>query len=321
MTTMATVILGNDKLRFETTEDWAKLPEGWSFHECASVAVDSKDNVYVFNRGQHPVIVFDREGNFLRSWGEGIFTEEAHGIEAGPDGHIYCVDNSHHAVKKYTQEGKLLLTIGKEGQAAAKWSGVPFNRPTDVAVSPSTGDLYITDGYGNARVHRFTPEGQHILSWGQPGGEPGEFQQPHNLVIDKDENIYVADRGNSRVQVFDKNGGLQGIWHDVYRAAAICLDPEGNFIIGEMAGPAFMGDCPGLGHRMCVYNSEGQRLTRFGAAEEGEEPGQFIDPHGVAVDSRGDVYVAEVSQHRMRVTGRANPPREVRSFQKLVRVR
>ena len=317
---MATVTLGTGTLTFEPVEGWAKLPEGWSFMECPGVAVDSKDNVYIFHRGgDHPVMVFNREGNFLRSWGEGLFTNRTHGIHVSPDDYVYCVDDSHHAIKKFTLDGKLLLTIGVENQPAPKWGGQPFNRPTHMAVSPTTGEIYISDGYGNSRVHKYTPDGRHILSWGEPGCDPGQFQRPHNVVIDKADNIYIADRENNRVQVFDNNGKVQAIWHDMYRPDGICLDAEGNFFIGELCAQSGLEDCPVLGHRISVYNLQGQRLARFGDPGDSEGPGGFAAPHGVAVDSHGDIYVAEVS-YTMK-GAHLDPPRVLRSFQKLARVR
>ena len=107
---MAT-ILGSGDFAYEVNMDWAKLPDGWTFHEVSDVAVDSKNRVYVFTRGKHPLIVFDREGNFLYSWGEGIFTRP-HGVTIGPDDTLYCVDEGEHAVRKYTMDGgKVLMTV------------------------------------------------------------------------------------------------------------------------------------------------------------------------------------------------------------------
>ena len=189
---MATV-LGTDKINYQPVEGWAKLPEGWRFKECAGVAVDSRDRVYVFSRGEHPVMVFDREGNFLTSWGEGLF-DIPHGITVAPDDSIYCVDNGDHTVRKLTNEGELLMTLGREDHPPPRWSGASFNQPTHLAVSPKTGDLYISDGYGNSRIHKYNPEGQHILSWGTPGIDPGQFVIPHNIAVDEEDNVYVADR-------------------------------------------------------------------------------------------------------------------------------
>ena len=125
------VTLGSGDFRYEVEEGWGRLPGGWSFREVAAVGVDKKDNVYCFSRGQHPIIVFDRDGNFLRSWGEGTY-KRAHGITMGPDDTIYLTDDGDHTVRKCTLEGKVLLTLGIPGKAAPYQSGEPFNRCTHV---------------------------------------------------------------------------------------------------------------------------------------------------------------------------------------------
>ena len=315
-----TMTLGSGSLLFEPVEGWEKLPDGWSLVEVAGVAVDSRDNVYVFSRGEHPVIVFDREGNFLRAWGEGMFSDQRrHGIHIAPDDSVYCADDGLHTVQKFTPEGKLLMTLGTPNQPSPKWGGQPFNRPTHLAVSPVTGDMYVSDGYGNCRIHKFSHDGRHILSWGEPGVDPGQFIRPHNVVIDKDDNVYIADRENHRIQVFDSNGRFLDMWNNIHRPDGICLDLEGNFFIGELNGMPGVDDCPGLGHRMSVYNLQGKLLTRFGSPEEGEGPDQFTAPHGVAVDSRGDLYVGDVS---FTIRGQhMTPPRHLKSLRKFARVR
>lgn len=310
--------IGAGRFTYETEEDWPKIPAGYEFPDASGVTVDSKDNVYILNRGPHPVIVLDKNGNFVRSWGEGEFDARAHGIHASPDDFIWTVNDSQHCIKKYTPEGKLVLVVGIENQAAEKWSGHPFNRPTNMAVSPNSGDVYITDGYGNSRVHRYTSEGKHIVSWGAPGVDPGEFQVPHNIVIDQDENIYVTDRENYRLQVFDRNGNLKAIWQNIYRPQALCKDSEGIVYVGEMLMDTELRDYPMVGHRLNVYNRTGERLARIGDPMIGDGPTQFIAPHGFGVDSQGNLYVGEVS---FTVYGRRmDPPRTFRCFRKLRRV-
>ena len=314
-----TLTLGSGDLIFEPVEGWEKLPDGWAFVDVAGVAVDSGDNVYVFTRGEHPVIVFDREGNFLRSWGEGTFTQRTHGIHIGPDDSVYCIDDEMHAVQKFTTQGELLMTLGTPHRPSPKWGGQPFNRPTHAAVSPVTGDLYVTDGYGNCRVHKFSPEGRHILSWGEPGIDPGQFIRPHNVVIDKDDNVYIADRENHRIQVFDSDGRFLTMWNNIHRPDGLCLDADQNLYVGELNGFWGVDDCPGLGHRVSIYDLKGELLTRFGDPEEGEGPGQFIAPHGVAVDSRGDLYVGDASYT---LRGQyMDPPRVLKSLRKFARKR
>src|SRR5258708_23819708 len=167
------VVLGSGEHRYRVVENWAKLPEGWESRDVAAVAVDSKDRVYVFNRGQHPMMVFDRDGNFLRSWGEGLFPR-AHGLDIGPDGTLYCTDDGDHTMRHCTPEGKVLMTLGISGKPAPYMSGQPFHRCTHTSLSPN-GAIYVSDGYGNARVHKYAPDGRLLMSWGEPGTDPGQF--------------------------------------------------------------------------------------------------------------------------------------------------
>ncbi|MCZ6536149.1 MAG: peptidyl-alpha-hydroxyglycine alpha-amidating lyase family protein [Chloroflexi bacterium] len=311
-----TTALGSGTFTFEVVEGWAKLPQGWSFKECPDVAVDSKDRVYAFTRGEHGVIVFDRDGNFLSSWGVGIFGN-AHGICIGPDDTVYCVDNGDHTVRKFSTDGELLMTLGTKDQPAPRFSGEAFNLPTGLAVSHKTGDLFISDGYGNARVHKYNAEGRHIMSWGSSGIDEGQFVIPHNIAVDRDDNVYVADRECHRVQVFDPNGRLQAIWSNIWKPSGIRVGVDGNVYIAELLADSYYADAPDVGHRVSIYSQSGKLLGRLGDSQWGEGPGQFVSPHGIALDSRGDIYVGEVSWTMM---GRIlEPPRELRSLQKLAR--
>ena len=195
---MATIV-GQGDYKYEIKENWAKLPDGWSFKEVAAVGVDRQDNVYCFTRGEHPVIVFDRDGNFLRSWGEGQYIR-AHGVHMGPDNSIYLTDDGGHFVRKCSLDGKVLLELGVPGKPAAYLSGEPFNRCTHTALSPK-GEIYVSDGYGNAKVHKYAPDGKLLLSWGEPGSDPGQFNLVHNICTDADGWVYVADRENHRAGI------------------------------------------------------------------------------------------------------------------------
>ena len=179
-----TFTLGEGEHKYRVVEDWAKLPTGWDFRDVAGVGIDSKDQVYVFNRGRQPMMVFDREGNFLRSWGSDIFNR-AHGLHIGPDDALYCTDDGDHTVRKITPEGKVLLEIGVPGEPAPYVSGEPFHRCTHTALSPDN-HIFVSDGYGNARVHKYTPEGKLVMSWGEPGTAPGQFNIVPNIVADDD---------------------------------------------------------------------------------------------------------------------------------------
>jgi DNA-binding beta-propeller fold protein YncE len=310
--------VAQETLTYRVLDEWGTLPDGLRYVEATAVAVDSKDRVYVFNRGEHPVIVFDRDGRFLRSWGEGLFSR-AHGITIGPDDSLWLTDDGNHTIRQFTPEGKLLLTIGAAGRPADPHSGKPFNRPTHVALCPHTGDIYISDGYGNSRVHKYDPKGRHLLSWGEPGTDPGCFNVPHNMATDGDGYVYVADRENHRVQVFDANGRYQGQLNNLHRPCGLFADRRngGRLYVGELPSHlAVNAAVPNIGARVSIVTLKGGLLARVGDRFAGEKPGQFVAPHGVAVDSRGDLYVAEVSYT---AKGRhETPPREIRSLQKFV---
>jgi DNA-binding beta-propeller fold protein YncE len=325
------IIVGQGPYRYRALEHWEKLPPGWSFGEVAGVATDSHDRVYVFSRGEHPIIVFDRAGNFLTSWGEGRFMR-AHGIFIGPDDAVYCSDDLDHTVRKFTVEGKLLLTLGTSGQPSdtgidgidyrtIKRAGPPFHRPTNLALS-SNGDMYVTDGYGNARVHKFAPDGRLLFSWGQPGTGPGQFNLPHGIAVDSDERVYVADRENSRIQIFDARGHYQGEWTDVARPMQVVIDPAGNMLVAEVGFRAglFPWTAPPtdpVGARVSVFDRAGKLLSRWGGGPNPCAAGDFFAPHDLWPDSHGDLYVGEVT---LSAGGnRGLVPKDCHALQKFVR--
>jgi DNA-binding beta-propeller fold protein YncE len=303
---------------FRAVEGWGRLPEGWSFVEATSVAVDAHDNVYVFNRGEHPVIVFDRDGTFLRSWGEGVF-RRAHGITIGPDDSLWLTDDLHHTIRQFTAAGKLLLTIGNPDKASTLHGGQPFHRPTHVALCPRTGNVYISDGYGNSHVHKFDPKGRHLKTWGGPGTDPGQFNIPHNIATDSEGLVYVADRENSRVQIFDGEGRYLAQWNNLHRPCGLHIDrAAGLAYVGELPSHLAVNEkVPNIGARVSVVTMKGDLVDRVGGPFLGEKPGEFIAPHGCVVDSRRDLYVAEVSWTAQGKN--ESPPREIRSLQKLTR--
>jgi len=299
---------GSGDYKFEIVEKWGKLPTGWQYGEVAGLACDSKDNVYVFNRGEHPMIVFDRDGNFLRSWGEGLF-KRAHGAHVGPDDSIYCTDDGDHTVRKLTLEGKVLMTIGVPEKPAPFVSGQPFNRCTHTALSPK-GDIYVSDGYGNARVHKYAPDGKLLTSWGEPGTKPGQFNIVHNICSDADGWVYVADRENHRVQVFDGNGKYEAQWNNIHRPCGLCMPYKKQPVcyIGELGpGGRVNAEMPHIGPRLSVVTHKGELLSRIGDFEGKGKPSKFIAPHGVAIDSQGSVYVGEVSRTHMKNSGHPVP--------------
>lgn len=292
---------------YEPVPNWAKLPPGYSWPEVAGVAVDSRDRVFVFNRGEHPVIVFDRDGNFITSWGEGVFTRP-HGITIGPDDAVYCTDDMGHCIRKFTPDGKLLMTLGTPGVPSdtgatsidfrtVVHSGPPFHYPTNLALAPN-GDIFVTDGYGNARIHQFAPEGRLIDSMGEPGGGKREFHVPHGIAV-HDGAMFIADRENSRVVIYALNGEHL-IEFTSARPSQVFVDPQGDVYVAELGYRAGMwpGTKPptpdATGGRVSIYGRDWKLKARFGGGDDPCAPGDFFAPHDLCVDSRGDLYVAEV---------------------------
>ncbi|MEA3218158.1 MAG: hypothetical protein QOJ19_4314 [Acidimicrobiia bacterium] len=326
--------LGSNRIEYEALQGWEQLPEGWSFVEVAGVATDSEDRVYVFSRGDHPVLVFDRDGRFLNAWGEGIFTN-AHGICIGPDDTVYCADNMDHTLRIFRTDGTLLQTLGTAGTPSdtgfVAWTNPveraagPFNMLTNAAPGPD-GRLYVSDGYGNAAIHVFDRQGEHLFSWGEPGSGPGQFRLPHGIAVDRNGRVYVADRENSRIQIFTSEGSFIDEWRHVLRPDDIFIDAEENLYVAELGFRAgrmrrsMMAAIPEHEPhaRVSVLTLDGEVQTTFGG-DQPCAPGSFFAPHGIWADSRGDLYVGEVG---MSAGGRAGLiPLDCHSLQKFVRVR
>ncbi len=312
-----------DDFLFEPIEAWEQLPADIVLGDVAGIAVDSKDRVYLFNRGAHPVVVVDREGGCLNAWGQGIFANP-HGASIGPDDSLYLTDNGDHTVRKFTPDGKLQLQIGVPGQPSPTMSNVPFCRCTHTALSP-TGDIYVSDGYGNACVHKFSPEGKLIKTWGKPGTREGEFNLPHNICCDAAGLVYVADRENHRVQVFDGEGTYLRQINNLHRPCGLAITggARPHVLVGEL-GPymAVNHATPNLGPRLMILDNDGRLINRLGKEKPGTTPGAFVAPHSVALDSHGDLYVGEVIANDWAAVFPNTPrPEKLRRMQKFKRIK
>jgi DNA-binding beta-propeller fold protein YncE len=314
--------LGSGKWSFEVQESWAKIPDEIVLGDCAAVGVDSKDNVYAFNRGDHPIAVFDQDGNLLRTWGEGVFTRP-HGVHMAPDDTIWLTDDGDHTVRHCTLDGRVLLTIGIPGKPAPFMSGEPFHRCTHTALSPQCDRLYISDGYGNARIHKYTVDGKLLSSWGEPGTDPGQFNIPHNICCDPEGWLYIADRENHRVQVFDGDGKWETQWNNLHRPNGMCLARGHSPLcyIGE-GGPSgeINKDWPNIGPRVSIHTLKGKVLARLGKPHAGILPGQFTSPHGIAVDSQGSIYVGELTGRSWGRFSKEPMPQKLRVIHRLQKV-
>ncbi|MEJ7607188.1 MAG: peptidyl-alpha-hydroxyglycine alpha-amidating lyase family protein [Bryobacteraceae bacterium] len=186
------------------------MPAGWKFGRVSAVAVNSEGEVFVFQRGSKadPIVVFDAKGKYLRSWGKGMFGNP-HGMRIGKDGNLWVTDNGDHQVMKFSPVGERLLTLGIKGKAGT--DDKTFNRPTDIAFAAS-GDFYVSDGYGNSRVVKFSRDGKYLLAWGKKGRGPSEFNTPHSIAVDSKGTVYVSDRENNRIQIFDSDGKFLRQW-------------------------------------------------------------------------------------------------------------
>jgi DNA-binding beta-propeller fold protein YncE len=273
-------------LPHQPVNDWAKLPKGWNFGECSGVATDKQDNVWVFNRGSHPVIQFDRNGNFLQAWPD-IKIVSSHGARVDAEGNIWLIDVKGHVVIKCNPEGRVLMILGsRQGTAGNNDSKDAFNEPTGIAFG-ANGDLYISDGYVNARVIKFNRDGEYITHWGKKGTGDGEFNLVHDVCLDSQERVYVADRTNQRVQIFDSNGKFLGKWTDIGAPWGLIYSRKENCI--------YM--CDGLNNRIVKLSLEGQILGTLGSY--GKTPGKLDFAHNIAVDSSGALYVAEIKNWRV----------------------
>lgn len=262
--------------------DWPRLPAGWNFQETPGVAVDRNDHVYVLHRGEHPLIEFTPEGRFVRSLGEGLYIRP-HAVRIDPEGNIWTVDNDTHQILKMDPSGRVRLVMGRKGQPGVGEDS--FNRPTDVAFAPN-GDFYVSDGYVNSRVVKFRKDGSFVKAWGRKGDGEGEFDLPHCVVFDQQGRLYVGDRENRRIQVFDPDGAFLEQWKDVGSPWGLDLAPDGAL---------YMAD--GYNNRVLKISPRGKILSVLGRS--GKQPGSVNYAHHVAVDSRENVYVAEIKNWRV----------------------
>lgn len=246
------------------------FPQGEEIGAMSGVAIGKNQEIYVLHRGPKPLMAFDKNGKFVRSWGEGMF-EVAHGLRVAPDGSIWTTDNKKNNLRQFAPDGKLLRTIE-----------AGFKAPDDL-VFASTGDIVVADA-GNGRIVRLSPEGKVIAEWGKKGKGPGEFAAAHGIAIDSRDRIYVADRGNNRVQVFDLSGKILAQWTGFG-------NPFGLLVMGEHLLVSD-GDAHRISH---LALSSGKVEAQWG------DPQTLLLPHLMAVDSQGRLYVAEVNGKRVQI--------------------
>lgn len=296
-----------EKMRFELVEQ----DYGMHLANVSGVVVDSRDRVVISVRGVTPVIVFDKYGKYLDSFGTELMMKNPHGICVDASDNIYVVDGGRHVVFKFSPEGKLLMTLGNLDRPSdsgvinrdfktIKRGAGPFNAPGKVAVRKSNGHIYVADGYGNTRVHHFDADGKLLQSWGEPGHGPGEFYIVHGIGVDNETGeIYVCDRENERIQIFDENGKYLRSWDRLYRPTDVHIVGDRVYVceIGMILFTDTIFYPVGSKRhwsQVRVFDRAYNELAVIGTENCGA-PGSFFSAHGVGSDSDGDIYICEVA--------------------------
>jgi hypothetical protein len=290
----AACVIGDGAYRYRFEREWAKLPRGWSFdapskegrppRTCVRGGVASNGDVLVLARSAHPVTVFDPEGQFVTSWGEGCFSGFVHGLSIDRAGHIWITDSGQHEVTEHGPDGVLLRRFGERELPAPTFYGRPFNMPTGVAFA-SNGEFYVSDGYGNRRVHRFAPDGTLLQSWGEAGSGPGQFAIVHFIAIDDQDRVYIADRENNRIQIFDAAGEFLTAWTEFRHPSDLAFGREAIYV-GAQDG-------------LSIWTKERQPIVRWDRNDPYE--GAF-HIHGIWLDADENIFLAHFDRAVSKLT-------------------
>ncbi len=295
---------------YEVVPSWPARAKDLAWGAVAGIAISPSDQIWTFNRGAVPVQVYTAAGALVRSWGQGQF-REPHQVRIDRKGGVWLVDSGLHVVKKFTPEGKLLLTLGTSGEPGE--DSTHLNRPTDVAVGPG-GDTFVTDGYGNNRVVHFDERGQFVGTWGSLGSGAGQFSLPHSIAFDSRGRLFVADRNNARVQVFDQAGRFLDEWRDLLVPWHIVITERDEiYVCGsspmrwpKLPIPGLIVGIPPKDQIVMVFTPDG-RATRLYTFPKGQHPGELDWVHALAVDRRGNLYMGDIQGRRAQKFLRLEP--------------
>jgi len=294
---------------YHVVHGWPELPAGEDLGSVSGVDVDAHNRVFVFHRANRrwpaddtldlkpinrpTVTVFDgATGKLLYSWGANIFAMP-HGLSVDPEGNIWLTDVALQQIFKFSPEGQRLMTLGERGVAGS--DPYHFNRPTAVAVERD-GSFYVSDGYINTRVAKYSADGKFLFQWGTKGTGPGQFDLVHGVVLGRDRKVYVSDRSNGRIQVFDATGHFLTQWSDpaIGRPYAVALSADGRIFVADGGDQP---DGPPDRSALVVLAPDGSVLARIG--RWGNQDGQMEMPHAVAIGPDGAVYVGDITGARI----------------------
>lgn len=275
------------------------MPAGWKFGRVSGVTADGQGNVYVGHRGAEadPVVVFDAKGTkMVTSWGKGLFTK-IHGLRADPDGNVWATDTGDHRVWKFSPQGKVLVQLGVKGEPGND-QAAHFNRPADIAFGPN-GEVYVVDqgedeeakGLGNPRVVRISRDGEYVGEWGGPGTGPGQFHFPHSIAVDSKGRVYVSDRENNRVQIFDQEGRHLAEWRQFGRPSGITITSDDTIYVTDSESGPDTGahELPGIKKGIRIGSAKDGSVTAF--IEDMESTAaDHSGAEGMGVDAQGNVY-------------------------------
>jgi len=268
-----------------------KLPAGMNFGSVSGVAIDSKGHVFLLHRGPGPLMEFDADGNFIRALGDGLF-DRPHGLRIDADDNIWTTDVAGHVVYKFNPAGRILMVLGVRGRPG-EWHDFGhlrlFNEPNEAVVGP-TGDVFVLQGHGKGEslVLKFDRDGNFIKTWGKKGRGPGEFDLPHSLVFDAQGLLYIADRNNARIQVFDANGAFVRESKHPGTPCGLFMTPDQTIWLAH-------------GHtgQIMTLDLKGNVLGTMAGAGQGKTPGKYGEAHYIAVSARGEIYVADTLNWRV----------------------
>ena len=291
--------------RYIVDATWPQKPDSFTWAQMPGITVNTKDQVYIFTRSHPAIQVYGADGTFLRAW-DMEDSSGAHFIRVGPEGNVWTADIKGHVVRKHSPEGKLLLTIGELGRSGTDEKH--FDRPTDMAVLP-TGDIFVSDGYGNRRIIHFDRTGKYINQWGEAGSKPGQFALPHSIVADSRGRLYVADRENARIQVFDTKGKLLDVWPNLITPWGlhvtrndeiwVCGSSPARKDVADEAGEWVV--TPPSDQVVMKLSQKGEVLLRVPLPKITLAPGKSGEVdwvHAIATDSQGNLYLGDIQGQR-----------------------